>query len=77
MSRRRSPERPAAGDVAKQTRDKIYANIAAFKAKAVAWFKTTADKNRFKARLTTMRSGFKQMYSADERPDERVSTLSA
>jgi hypothetical protein len=53
-------------DATKQTRDKVYANIAAFKAKAVSWFKTTADKTRFKARLTTLKSGFKQMYSADE-----------
>ena len=48
-------------DATKETRDKVYGNIAAFKAKAVAWFKTAADKSRFKARLTTMRSGFKQI----------------
>jgi hypothetical protein len=52
-------------DVAKY-RDKIYANIAAFKAKAAAWFKTKADRNRFKTSLTRMRGGFVQMFSADE-----------
>ena len=52
-------------DVAKY-RDKIYANIAAFKAKAVAWFKTRADRNRFKSSLTRMRGGFVQIFSADE-----------
>jgi hypothetical protein len=50
----------------KETRDKIYASIAAFRAKAVDWFKTPADKNRFKARLATMKSGFKEIFSADE-----------
>ena len=53
-------------DAAEETRDTVYANIAAFKAKAVDWFKTAADKNRFKSSLTTMRSGFEQMFSADE-----------
>jgi hypothetical protein len=52
-------------DVAKY-RDKIYANIAAFKAKSIAWFKTKADKTRFKASVTRMRGGFVQIFSADE-----------
>jgi hypothetical protein len=51
-------------DVTK-SRDKIYANVAAFKAKAVDWFKTKADKNRFKARLAIMKSGFSEIVSAD------------
>ena len=52
---RRRPTHAAAGRDQDSTRDKIYANIAAFKAKAVSWFKTNADKNRFKARMVTMR----------------------
>jgi predicted NAD-dependent protein-ADP-ribosyltransferase YbiA (DUF1768 family) len=52
-------------DIAKY-RDKTYANIAAFKAKAVGWFKTKADRNRFKARVAIMRGGFVQIFSADE-----------
>jgi hypothetical protein len=47
-------------------RTKMYANIAAFKATGVKWFKTKADKTRFKARLTTMRGGFVQIFAADE-----------
>jgi len=47
-------------------RSKMYANIAAFRASGVKWFKTRADKTRFKARLTTMRGGFVQIFSADE-----------
>jgi hypothetical protein len=50
----------------KETRDKLYANIAAFRAKAVKWFRTTADKNRFKLRLATMKSGFKEIFLAGE-----------
>jgi len=53
-------------DATTQTRDKVYANIAAFKAKAVGWFRTKADKNRFRTRIATMRSGFKQQYTANE-----------
>jgi hypothetical protein len=49
-----------------ETRDAIYANIAAFKATGVKWFKSKADKARFKTRVATMRSGFVQMFSADE-----------
>ena len=52
-------------DVAKY-RNKIYANIAAFKATAVDWFKARADKDRFKTRLAIMRGGFVQIFSADE-----------
>ena len=59
-------ERSLLQDAAAETRDAIYANIAAFKAKAAAWFKTKADRSRFKASLTRMRGGFVQMYSADE-----------
>jgi hypothetical protein len=51
---------------AQKSRDRIYANIAAFKATAVKWFRTTADKNRFKTRLAILKSGFKQIFSADE-----------
>jgi hypothetical protein len=46
-------------------RDKTYANIAAFRTKAVHWFVTTADRNRFKARLAKLRAGFKQSFEAD------------
>jgi hypothetical protein len=53
-------------DSVKEMRDKMYANIAAFKARAVDWFRTRADKNRFKARLTMMRGGFTTLFSADE-----------
>ncbi len=51
---------------AQKSRDSISANIAAFRATGVKWFKTTADKNRFKTRLATLKSGFSQMSSADE-----------
>lgn len=47
-------------------RTKMYSNIAAFKANGVKWFRTKADKTRFKARLTTMRGGFVQIFAADE-----------
>jgi hypothetical protein len=48
------------------SRTKMLANIAAFKAKALDWFKTKADKNRFKAGVAVMRGGFVTIYSADE-----------
>lgn len=47
-------------------RDKTYADIAAFRAKAVKWFKKPTDKDRFKAGLATMRFNFVDIYSADE-----------
>jgi hypothetical protein len=47
-------------------RDQLYADIAAFRARAVKWFARKADKTRFKARLTTMRGGFTTLFSADE-----------
>jgi hypothetical protein len=50
----------------KTYRNKMYANIAAFKAQALDWFKSTRDKNRFKARVAIMRGGFVQIFSADE-----------
>jgi hypothetical protein len=59
-------ERALLRDALAQSRTAIYANIAAFKATAVDWFKTTADKSRVKARLATMKSGFTQIFSADE-----------
>jgi hypothetical protein len=59
-------ERSLLQDTVKTSRDKMYANIAAFRTKAVNWFRTKADKTRFKARLATMRGGFVQIFSADE-----------
>jgi hypothetical protein len=59
-------ERSLLRDAMGPVRTKMLANIAAFKAKAVSWFKTSADKNRFKARLAIMRGGFVTIYSADE-----------
>jgi hypothetical protein len=53
-------------DAVAETRNAIYANIAAFKATGVKWFRTKADKARFKSRLATMRGGFVQVFSADE-----------
>jgi hypothetical protein len=53
-------------DSVKEMRDQVYADIATFKARAVKWFSKKADKNRFKARLTTMRAGFTTIFSADE-----------
>jgi hypothetical protein len=47
-------------------RDQVYADIAKFRARAVKWFARKADKNRFKARLTTLRAGFTTLFSADE-----------
>jgi hypothetical protein len=47
-------------------RDNTYADIAKFRAKAVNWFVTKADKNRFKARLATLRGGFTTLFSANE-----------
>jgi hypothetical protein len=47
-------------------RDNTYADIAKFKAKAVDWFAKKADRNRFKAGLTTLRGGFTTLFSADE-----------
>jgi hypothetical protein len=59
-------ERGLLQDATTVSRDKTYAGIAAFKTKAVDWFATKADKNRFKAGLTTMRGGFVSIFSADE-----------
>jgi hypothetical protein len=53
-------------DATAKSRDKIYANIAAFKAKALDWFKSKSDKKRFKASVAIMRGGFVQIFSADE-----------
>jgi hypothetical protein len=47
-------------------RDKVYEDIARFKAKAVNWFAKKADRNRFKARLATLRAGFTTLFSAYE-----------
>jgi hypothetical protein len=47
-------------------RDKVYADIARFKAKAVDWFAKKADRNRFKTRLATLRAGFTTLFSAYE-----------
>jgi hypothetical protein len=59
-------ERELLRDAISKSRTAIYANIAAFKATGVKWFKTKADKNRFKTRLTVMRSGFVQIFLADD-----------
>lgn len=53
-------------DATRTSRDKTYAGIAAFRTKAVNWFRKKADKSRFKARLATVKSGFTQIFSADE-----------
>jgi len=58
-------ERSLLRDTVTKTRDKLYANIASFKAKAVDWFKTTADKNRFKSRVAKMKSSFVEVFAAD------------
>lgn len=53
-------------DAVRQTRTRIYANIAAFRTTGVRWFRARADKTRFKDRLATMRSGFVEVFAADE-----------
>lgn len=47
------------------SRDKMYANIAAFRSEGVKWFRTAKDKRRFKTRLVILRSGFVRIYEAD------------
>ncbi len=59
-------ERSLMQDQVRRQRDAIYADINRFRATAAAWFDSDADKQRFKTRLTSMRAGFKRLFSADE-----------
>jgi hypothetical protein len=59
-----------AGGGASQQGHAIYASIAAFKTKAVNWFKTRAarpaQQDPLRTGMAAMRSGFVQIFSADE-----------